>query len=332
MAEALSQSQIDDLLNKMLAGNTPIEEVEKEDNKIKEYDFSSPKKFTKDQLKSLNNLYENYARILSSYFTSTLRTVCEVETLQIEEQRYYEFNNALPDNTLVGMISFRPENQDESTVMYQLPTAFGFLLIDRLMGGTGNLYAPDRPYTEVELSLLQLVLSNVTKYMKEAWTNLLGLETSLRSVETNGRMLQAYSPQDVVVIISMELKSDVYTGLMNVCMPAENLESVIKSFSVKFARSVKQQDPQKEKQKRDLVLSYLKRSDLSIEAELDCCQMSLADIAMLQKDDVIALNKKINSNILIRVEGNPWYTARLGEVGKNKAIKLVDSLVKGNEG
>lgn len=332
MPEALSQSQIDDLLNKMLAGNVDVAEIEKPGTKIKEYDFSSPKKFTKDQLKSLNNLYENYARILSSYFTSILRSVCEVETLQIEEQRYCEFNNALPDNTLVGMIAFHPDKQDESTVMLQLSTSFGFLLIDRLMGGSGSLFAPERPYTEVELSLLNLVLSNITKYMKEAWVNFLNLDTSLRSMETNGRMLQAYSPQDIVVIVSMEVKTDGFTGLMNVCMPAENLENVINSFRVKFARSIKQQDPEKERQKRDLVLSYLKQTDLKVEAVLDNCKMSLSDIAQLQKGDVIALNKKINSDILIKVENNSWYTARLGELGKNKAIKLVDSLVKGNEG
>ena len=76
MAEALTQSQIDELLNRMRAGDT-VEE-EKPTSNIKEYDFSSPKKFTKDQLNSLSNLYENFCRVVSSYFTSILRSVCEV--------------------------------------------------------------------------------------------------------------------------------------------------------------------------------------------------------------------------------------------------------------
>lgn len=46
----------------------------------------SPKKFTKDQLKSLNSLYENFARVASSYITSVLRDVCEIGVAQIEEQ------------------------------------------------------------------------------------------------------------------------------------------------------------------------------------------------------------------------------------------------------
>lgn len=328
MAEALSQNQIDELLQRMRQGN--VEEAKAPETKLKEYDFTSPKKFTKDQLKSLNNLYENYSRILSSYFTSILRSVCEVEIAQIEEQRYYEFNNALPDNTLVAMVSFEPQDEvfDESTLMMELSTGFGFLVIDRLMGGSGTVYAPERDYTEIENSLLQMVLGNVTKYMQEAWSNYFALKTTLRSVETNGRLLQAYSQQDIVVIVTLEIKEESFVGTANICMPAENLEEIINSFSVKYSHSSKQQDPNKEKAKKELMLESLKQSDLEIEAVLDRCQMSLGDIALLQVNDVIALNKKIDSDVSVNIEGIPWYTARLGELDTKKALKLVDSISK----
>ena len=96
MAEALSQSQIDELLQRMRSGNVD-EAPASEESKVKEYDFTSPKKFTKEQMRSLSTLYENYSRILSVYLTGILRDVIEVEVTQIEEQRYFEYNNALPD-------------------------------------------------------------------------------------------------------------------------------------------------------------------------------------------------------------------------------------------
>ncbi|WP_099205310.1 flagellar motor switch protein FliM [Scatolibacter rhodanostii] len=331
MAEILQQSQIDELLNRMRSGDVQNAEKSQEE-KVKPYDFTSPKKFTKDQLKSLSNLYENYARILSSYFTRILRSVCEVTIAQIEEQRYSEFNNALPDNTLVGMIAFNPEsaNYDESTLMMELSTSLGFLLIDRLMGGSQSVYSPDRNYTDIEMSLIQVVLENVTRYMQEAWSNFFALKTSLRSIETNGRLLQAYSQQDIVVISTFEIVNENYKGTINICMPAENLEQIINSFSVKYAHSAanKVQDPEKEKVKKEMVLGYLKQSDLEVEAVLECSKMALNDVALLQKNDVIVLNKKIDMDIVVNIEKIPWYTARLGKVDEKKAIKLVDILVK----
>ncbi|MEA4892911.1 MAG: flagellar motor switch protein FliM [Peptococcaceae bacterium] len=330
MAEALSQNQIDELLKRMKSGDMDDKEAGQVKSKEKEYDFSSPKKFTKDQLNSLSNLYENFSRVISSYFTSILRSVCEINVVQIEEQRYYEFNNALPDKALVGMLSFKPESAqyDETTLMLDLSTSFGYLVVDRLMGGTGEVYAPDRDYSEIELAVLKSVFENIAKYLREAWANYFPVGTALRSIETNGRLLQAFSPQDIVVIVTLEIKEESFVGTANLCMPAENLEEVINSFSLKYSRSVKQQDPEKEKVKRDVVMDYLKHSDLEPEAILDDCQMSLGDIVQLQVHDVIALNKRIEENILVNVEGLPWYTARLGELDKKKALKIVGSIEK----
>lgn len=323
MAEALSQSQIDELLSRMRSGESQAQ-VEYED-KIKEYDFSSPKKFTKDQLKSLNSLYENYARMLSSYFTSVLRSACEVTISQIEEQRYYEFNNALPDNALIGMIGFAPENNpsDENTMMLELPTSFGYLLIDRLMGGSGELYSPDRDYTEIELAILHVVMANVTRYVQDAWSTFKQIKTELRNVETNGRFIQAFSPQDIVVIITLDIDDEAYKGSANLCMPTDNLEDLISSFTIQYNHNAKQQDEEKERQKREQILTSVKESEVVMEVHLDDCVMPLGEIANLQVNDVISLNKKISENLIVKVEEISFFKAKLGELGEQKAIKLV---------
>ena len=329
MAEALSQNQIDELLQRMRTGSVD-DTTQEEKEQVKEYDFASPKKFTKEQMKSLNTLYENFARILSVYFTGILRSVVDVEVSQVEEQRYFEFNNSLPDSTMIAMIGFEQEgtNYDGSTLIMELPTTFGYLVVDRLMGGSEAMYAPDRDYTDIEVSLLNMVLGNVTKHMKEAWSTFFPLNTQLLSMETNGRLLQAYSQQDIVVIVSMEIKDESYNGMINICMPAENLEEVINSFSVKYSHGTRQQDPEKEQTKRSLMMGYLKQSDLTIEAILDNCQMNLNDVSSLQPGDVIALNKKISSDISVNIEGISWGSAKMGEVDQNKAIKIVEILEK----
>ncbi len=328
MPEALSQKQIDELLNKMKTGSIQEDEATKE--KVKEYDFASPRKFTKDQIRSLSNLYENYSRVISSYFTSVLRTVCEVSISQIEEQRYYEFSNSLPDNILVGIVAFKPDDKkfSETSMVLEVATQFGFLLIDRLLGGTGEVEPPDRGYTAIELELLQHVLKNMVKYFQEVWSNYLELSTSLTGIETNGRLLQAFSPQDIVVIVSLEIKDEHHSATANLCMPAENLEEIINSFSVKYAHSNKQQDPIKEKMKREVIFDNLKKTDLVVEAVLDNCKMTVSEIANLQVNDVIALNKRIDGDIYVKLDGIPWYTARLGEVDRKKAVKLIDAIDK----
>lgn len=326
MSDVLSQGQIDELFHRVKTGDLNQMTNAEPAPKLKAYDFASPKKFTKDQLKSLNNLYENFSRVISSYFTSVLRSICEVDVIQIEEQRYYEFNNALLDTALVGMIDFRPTSAqyDETTLMMNISTSFGYLLVERLLGGTESSYLPNRDYTEIELALIRRVLLNITDYLKEAWCNYLEVDTELRSIETNGRLIQAYSPQDVVVIVTLEVKADDYAGNISICMQAETLEKLIRSFSARFSRTSRQHDPDRERQKKELLLDYLKQSDLGIDVVLDQCQMTLGDVLQLQQGDVVALNKRIDSDISVLVEGLPWYQARLGELDMKKAVKIVD--------
>ena len=56
MPEQLSQAQIDALLKKMSSGEVAVEEKQT----IKEYDFKSPKKFTKEQLKAMDGLMRRF--------------------------------------------------------------------------------------------------------------------------------------------------------------------------------------------------------------------------------------------------------------------------------
>lgn len=333
MPETLSQSQIDELLNRMRSGDS-VEEEPKEKEKVKKYDFSSPRRITKDQIKSLENLYENFARVLSSYFTSILRSVQEVTISHIEEQQYYEFSNALPDNTFVGLIDYGIEGSkiDVATMMIEFPQQMCFTIIERLLGNLDGVEVFDRQYSEIELAILRTVIEHVTKYLQDAWQRYFDLKTELKSIETNGRLLQVYGPQDIVIIISIEVKSDSGTTSINICMPSENLEKIIDTFNGKYAHASKKQDPEREKMKRNKVLQELERSSLVMEAVLDHCKMTLGQIAQLQVNDVISLEKRIDGDIIVNVDDMPWYTAKLGEVGKNKAFKIVDIIAKPNGG
>ena len=104
MSEVLSQSQIDALLSAARSGENiePAEDTSKE-KKYRKYDFRSPRKFTKDRLKMLDSIFENYSRNLNSRVNALMHTSCEISVESAEEQRYYEFSNALIEGDVVTL-------------------------------------------------------------------------------------------------------------------------------------------------------------------------------------------------------------------------------------
>ncbi len=325
MQEQLSQSQIDALLKKMASGG---EDVQEEKQKIKEYDFKSPKKFTKEQLKAMDGLYETFSRMLASFFSGLLRTVCEITVVQIEEQRYYEYNNALPDTALVGLVEMRPENKryEGSTFILDMSTSVGFYLVDRVLGGPGSGFNLSRDYTDIEIAILTNIIDKITQRLQETWQNNLPISANLAEIQTNARLLQVFAPEDVVLIVILNVKLGQVEGNLNICMPAEFLESVMHTFSLRYARPAKHQDRDKEEQKKRIILENVCESDMEIRVIFDQFQLELQEIMQLQPDDVIPLAKRVDSDVLVTVDKIPWFTAKLGQTKKKKAIRLNDIL------
>ena len=88
MADVLSQAQIDALLNAVRSGEKDLENQSQEpEKKYQKYNFANPQKFTKDRIKILNGIFENYSRVISSRLNARLRSNCEVAVESVEEQR-----------------------------------------------------------------------------------------------------------------------------------------------------------------------------------------------------------------------------------------------------
>lgn len=208
MADTLTQEQIDAMLSSVLSGgDTASLDTHEEKEEIKEYDFRTPKKFTKEQIKILERIFENYSRHLSSYITGLLRLYCKVSLASIEEQKYFEFSNALPDYTIMGIVDLGIEDDDieESNAVLQLSNSLTFTMIDRMLGGRGTYQDTDRDFTEIEINVMRGIVERFTSLMSQAWDGYVDTNPKLESIETNSRVISAADADETMIIVAMEV-------------------------------------------------------------------------------------------------------------------------------
>jgi flagellar motor switch protein FliM len=332
MADVLSQSQIDALLSSFSSeGTKALDEIEEQasEKKIKTYDFKMPKKFTKEQLKVIDGIFENYSRVLSSYLTGLLRVYCKVEVLQIEEQLYYEFNNALPDYVMMAMVNMGITDDDvlETNCILQLSNPITYTMMDRLMGGSGSYTDQNRDFTEIEVGLMTNVLKKMAGLLKEPWGNYIDVNPVLTTIETNSRVVQTISPDDVVIIVMLEMEIKDVKNTVSICIPALGLESIMSKFGDKWARTTKKLDPKRENERRVSLMDAIKDSELKIDAVLCDTTLDLYDVLTLQPGDVIPLNVSIDRNITVKIGDNLWFDGKLGIKNSKKAVKI-DNIYK----
>lgn len=328
--EVLSQSQIDDLLNSLTSGAMDLDTAQEESSskKVKDYDFRTPKRFTKEQLKIVSSVYENYSRLLSTYLTSLLRLFVEVECVDIEEQRYSEFNNALPDLVMTGLgeIRFTGANSENNTIILDISRNVTFAVIERLMGGTGDGLDVDRDFTEIELTLMENVFKGIFPHMSDSWFNYFELDVLYRKMETNSRLMQGIAADDTVVIIMLDVTLKDIKGSISICIPAVCLEDVLKKIDSQYIRNLRRINSAGDKERRDLVMHYLEESELELRCVIGQTEVTLGDIYYLTEGDVIQLGKPVNSLVDLNVGESCWFRGKIGLQRNRKAIQVKEVL------
>ena len=136
--EVLSQSEIDQLLAAFASGDATVEEMkaEPEKKKVKNYDFKRPDKFSKDQIRTLEMLHDNFARMLNTYLSTTLRCLVTVEVASVEQTTYQEFVQSLANPSVIGIMMIPPL---KGNIIMEMNTGIAFAIIDRVFGGKAVL-------------------------------------------------------------------------------------------------------------------------------------------------------------------------------------------------
>ena len=293
------------------------------EKRIRDYDFKKPKKFTKEHLRCLNTVNENIIRIFSSNISSMLRAFCEIEMLKMEECRYMEYLNSLPDKTFIGLVNMNTPDSasDDCTIIIHFPSPINYFLIDILLGGDGHGFNLTRGFTDIEIAILDNFYNKLTACFEEAWNSLMEVECKLYGNETNPRLAQFISLDDSVIVLSFQIKISNIVEKFSFCIPSINLDAMLRVTLAKNAKNNKAED-EKEHHRREAISDSLNDSTMELTAVLDTLMLNVHDIVNLAVSDVIPLGKKIDDNIILTVEGEPKFSARLGDRKIKKSVKI----------
>ena len=325
MAEVLSQSQIDALLSAARSGEMDLSASaeKKAEKKYRKYDFKSPRKFTKDRLKMLSSVFENYTRVINSRINGLLHTTCEITVESVEEQRYYEFSNALSEGDVLALADVELEGEghpEEPPMLLHFTTSLMLSMMDRLMGGEGDLdpRLPDGyTFTDLELRLYESIVKDLVSVLGGSWENYIDLTIRFHRMETNPTLVQIIGLDETVVIIGISMKFSNSSGQMNICLPGSVLANIFTRIAAaNQAGRGSGEDCSGE------ILDILRDSELEISAELGRTELQLRDIYFLDVGDVIDLGHPTEEPVYLYIGGKPWFSGKMGIQNNNMAVKI----------
>ncbi|MDI6870360.1 MAG: flagellar motor switch protein FliM [Bacillota bacterium] len=326
MPDVLSQDEIDALLSALSTGEVKPEDVRNEESKrrVKVYDFRRPDKFSKDQLRTIEFMHENYARLLSTSLATYLRTIVDVHLIAVQQMTYGEFVQSLPSPTIISVFNLAPLG----TGILEMNPELGLMMVERLLGGKLRLPEKGRELTDIEQTILRRIVVRCLGHLKEAWRNVAEVEGQFERMELNPHFVQVVAPNQMVVLVTLSVKSEENEGFINLCFPDTLLEPVLSKLTAHFwwASARQSLSPQ--------VLEALRRrveqTRVEMVAILGQTPLSVGEILDLQRGDVIALNTRRDGLLNVRVGNRVKFRARPGVVGSKLAVEIAAVVREGD--
>ena len=328
MVDVLSQNEIDALLAALSSGEMDAEELKKEETqrKIRSYDFKRAVRFSKDHIRSLTRIHENFARFLTTYFSAQLRTFVQINVVQVEQLTYDEFIRSIPKMTILNIFEAEPL---KGRMVLEVNPNVAFAMLDRMLGGAGVAPSKINSLTEIETTVMERIFSRAFESLQEAWKSVLDIRPRLEALETNPQFMQIVSPNETIALISLSTKIGDTTGMINLCIPHVVIEPIMPKLSVHhwFVSEKKTREPIEIEKLRQRV----SKAKLPIAVELGTSQISVQELMQLSIGDVIALNKPVDSGLTIRVGDRMKYIGTPGVVKDRVAVQIEQVVEEGVE-
>ncbi|AKN33906.1 flagellar motor switch protein FliM [Clostridium carboxidivorans P7] len=326
MADVLSQSEIDALLAALSAGELTPDEVPKEEEKqkVKPYDFRSPQKFSKDHIRTLELIHDNYARIISNYLTAQVRSNVKVKIESVQQITYEEFIHSVPNPTILTVFKMPPLS---GSVLFETNPQFSFEIIDVLLGGKGTGKYKAREFTDIDKNIMMVINTGLISNLKLAWDDVLEVNTEIEGLETNPALNQTLAPNEAVALITFSVEMGKSSTFINICIPYLSIEKVLDKLVVQYwfqdtnDEAILEESRVKLRQRLNIV-------NMNLTAVLGTTNITVDDFLRLGVGDVLTLNDKANTPIKLMVEDKPYCYGKPGVLGKNMGVQILDIIDK----
>ena len=317
--DIMSQDEIDRLLKAFSDGSVDTSiSTEAAEKKVKVYDFKRPDKFSKDQIRTLYMLHESFGRLLNTYLSTHLRTIVNVDVASVEQLTYQEFVQSMANPSVISILSVPPL---KGNIILEVSTEIAFAFIDRVFGGDGNTQMKTRTLTEIEDAVMRRFVNTAITHLKEAWSTVAPMNLRLEATESNPQFTQIVPPNDMVVIVTMQMKVGEIEGMMNICIPYLVLEPIMSKLTTTFwvASSIS-----KEQNKNEVedIRRKLERTRVPFIVEIGDVNITIREWLTLGFGDVLQLNTRVKDDLPCRIGSNIKFFCRPGTSGKKMAVQV----------
>ncbi|KPV44383.1 flagellar motor switch protein FliM [Alicyclobacillus ferrooxydans] len=323
MSKVLSQEEIDHLLASVHDGTIPsVVSPDVSEQRFTTYDFRRALHFSKDHFRVIRRVFEQFARQFSNRLGARLRTVTSMQVESVDELPYEEFMASIPRLTVLQVMELHPL---QGRAALEMNMQLAFAMLDFFMGGSGQHRYVERELTDIENKLLGNVLSEMKPAFSEAWAMFLNVRPVFNSIECNPHFVQIATPNESVLVVTMQMKVGDTTGLVNMCIPYIILEDIVPKLTARSYYTTSKTENSELIAHEGLLARHVRNSSLKLSVLLGTTPLPMKEVLDLEQGDVITLDQSIHAPLTLFSDGVPIFLGNIGLSKSHFALKISEA-------
>lgn len=320
VSDLLSQDEIDALLHGVSSGDVDTDTAgDDSPDGIRGYDFNSQDRIVRGRMPTLEMVNERFARYFRISLFNMLRRTPEIAVGGVQMLKFAEYVHSLFVPTSLNMVRVLPLR---GTALLVFDPKLVFVVVDNFFGGDGRFHAKieGREFTPTELRVINMLMMQCFKDMKEAWTPVMSVDFEYLNSEVNPHFANIVSPTEVVVVSTFHIELEGGSGDLHVTMPYSMLEPI---------RDVLDAGVQSDRSERDerwiiALREEMQSARVELSVSLGTAELPLRDMLTLKAGDIIPF--ELPPLVTVRAEDVPVFRGVYGMAGGNSAVQAVEMI------
>lgn len=291
-----------------------------EHKSYKLYNFRRPDKFSKDNLRALRDIHREFSKAISLVLSGYLRMRVEIEIVSVDQLTYEEFVRSMPSPISVGVFEFEPLS---GQVLLGISFEVISCIVNRMLGGVGNIENQTRELTDIEKALAKKVINIIIKSLEDSWNTIIPVTGKFISLDDNYQSIQVATAGEIVALLTFEVQiSGKHFGLFSLCFPYPVLETVLGHLSTQHIFQTKGLVASNDERLK--MISKINTSNVDLRVQFGQCSITLDDFLQLSEGDIIKLDNIVQDDLIVKVNGEKKFFARPGTLKDKICVKITD--------
>jgi len=282
---------------------------------IRSHNFRHSGFLAASELRRIRQRHEQFIRSLAARFAIFLRLEFSLQLEKVHIETYQKFTEGLPNPTYTTLFRTEPL---KGAGMLVMPPRLALTVVDRLLGGPGQMPEDNRDLTDIEVAISDQSAMLMLSEWCNHWPEMRDLHATILGHESNCKFLQTSPPDTSMLILTVAASISEQNEKFQLVFPYSTLEPLMRLLNPQLAGT----EPPPPKPSQPRWNRGFDEVKVPLTVEWQGLKMSAGEITRLKPGDLLGLDPACAAQVLVRLGNVPKFFGRPGTSDSKWAVQL----------